>query len=150
MRKRAFATALAAALLLPLAVHAQEPVQNNSIFPPWQHGENNDAQRGLPFTIPQVDDLADFHGDVSDPKLVLYVGGNYFFAMAPLIAAFEQQHAEFKGRIYWAYPRTATPMSSLRKSPPGLSRGRISGSCEARLHTMGYDRDDRRARRLRR
>jgi ABC-type sulfate transport system substrate-binding protein len=32
---------------------------------------------------------------------VLYVGGNYFFAMAPLVAAFEQQHPEFKGRIYW-------------------------------------------------
>jgi molybdate transport system substrate-binding protein len=32
---------------------------------------------------------------------VLYVGGNYFFAMAPLVAAFEQQHSEFKGRIYW-------------------------------------------------
>jgi ABC-type molybdate transport system substrate-binding protein len=72
------------------------------IFPPWQHGQNNDAtNRGLSFSVPQVDDLADFHGDLSDPKLVLYVGGNYFFAMAPLVAAFEQQHPEFRGRIYW-------------------------------------------------
>ncbi|MET4280106.1 MULTISPECIES: substrate-binding domain-containing protein [unclassified Bradyrhizobium] len=102
MRKTALATALAAALLLPLAAQAGERVQHGSIFPPWQHGENNDAaQRGLSFTVTQVDDLADFHGDVSDPKLVLYVGGNYFFAMAPLVAAFEQQHPEFKGRIYW-------------------------------------------------
>lgn len=102
MRKTAFATGLAAALLLPLAAHAQEPVQHNSIFPPWQQGENNDAaQRGLSFMVPEVDDLADFHGAVSHPKLVLYVGGNYFFAMAPLIAAFEQQHPEFKGGIYW-------------------------------------------------
>lgn len=102
MRKAALATALAAALLLPLAAQAAERVQHGSIFPPWQHGENNDAaQRGLSFTVPQVDDLADFHGDVSDPKLVLYVGGNYFFAMAPLVATFEQQHPEFKGRIYW-------------------------------------------------
>lgn len=102
MRKTAFVTALAAALLLPLALHAQESAQNNSIFPPWQRGENSDAtQRGLAFTVPEVDDLADFHGDVSDPKLVLYVGGNYFFAMAPLIAAFEREHPEFKGRIYW-------------------------------------------------
>jgi molybdate transport system substrate-binding protein len=102
MHKAALATALAAALLLPLAAQAAERVQHNSIFPPWQHGQNNDAtQRGLSFTVPEVDDLADFHGDVSDPKLVLYVGGNYFFAMAPLVAAFEQQHPEFKGRIYW-------------------------------------------------
>ncbi|WGD50255.1 substrate-binding domain-containing protein [Bradyrhizobium sp. CB1650] len=102
MRKAALATALAIALLLPLTAQAAERVQPDSIFPPWQHGENNDAtQRGLAFTVPEVDDLADFHGDVSDPKLVLYVGGNYFFAMAPLIAAFEREHPEFKGRIYW-------------------------------------------------
>ena len=103
MRKTAFdAAVLAAALFLPLAAYCAEPVQHDSIFPPWQHGENNDAtQRGLSFTVPQVDDLADFHGNVSDPKLVLYVGGNYFFAMAPLVAEFEQQHPEFKGRIYW-------------------------------------------------
>jgi molybdate transport system substrate-binding protein len=102
MRKTAFGAALAAAMFLPLAAYAAEPVQHDGIFPPWQHGANNDATpRGLSFTVPQVDDLADFHGDVSDPKLVLYVGGNYFFAMAPLVAAFEQQHPEYKGRIYW-------------------------------------------------
>lgn len=103
MRKTTFCTALlAAAIFLPLAAHSAEPVQHDPIFPPWQHGENNDTtQRGLSFTVPEVDDLADFHGNVSDPKLVLYVGGNYFFAMAPLVAAFEQQHPEFKGRIYW-------------------------------------------------
>ena len=103
MRKTTFgAVVLATALALPLAARPAEAVPHDSMFPPWQHGENNDAtQRGLAFTVPEIDDLADFHGDVSDPKLVLYVGGNYFFAMAPLVAAFEQQHPEFKGRIYW-------------------------------------------------
>jgi ABC-type molybdate transport system substrate-binding protein len=48
-----------------------------------------------------VDVLADFHGDLADPKLVLYVGGNYFFAMAPLVQAFEAAHPDYKGRIYW-------------------------------------------------
>ena len=57
--------------------------------------------RGFEFTVPQVDDLADFHGDITDPKLVLYVGGNYFFAMAPLVAEFEKEHPDYKGRIYW-------------------------------------------------
>ena len=60
----------------------------DEIFPPWQHGDNNDAlDTGLDFTIPEIDDLADFHGDVMNPALVLYVGGHYF-AMAPLVAAF--------------------------------------------------------------
>jgi molybdate transport system substrate-binding protein len=87
--------------LLPSTVSAQLATQD-PIFPPWQHGLNNDAVgRGLSFTVPQVDDLADFHGDPFNAKLVLYVGGNYFFAMAPLVATFEQQHPEFKGRVYW-------------------------------------------------
>lgn len=81
---------------------AQAPHYKGEIFPPWQHGANNDAiNRGLEFTVPEVDVLADFHGDITDPKLVLYVGGNYFFAMAPLVQAFEALHPEFKGRIYW-------------------------------------------------
>jgi ABC-type molybdate transport system substrate-binding protein len=104
MRKTVFGAALlAAAFAMPLwPTQAAEPIPPEAIYPPWQHGQNNDAtNRGLSFSVPQVDDLADFHGDISDPKLVLYVGGNYFFAMAPLVAAFEEQHPEFKGRLYW-------------------------------------------------
>ncbi|MEJ0095917.1 MAG: substrate-binding domain-containing protein [Methylocella sp.] len=81
---------------------AEAPRYKEDIFPPWQHGQNNDAlNRGLEFTVPEVDDLADFHGDLTDPKLVLYVGGNYFFAMAPLTQAFEARRPEYKGRIFW-------------------------------------------------
>jgi molybdate transport system substrate-binding protein len=45
--------------------------------------------------------LADFHGDPFNAKLVLYVGGNYFFAMAPLVETFEAHHPDLRGRIYW-------------------------------------------------
>ncbi len=90
-------------LLLALLLAATPAAaQETGVFPPWQHGANDDAAvRGLEFTVPEVDDLADFHGNPLDAKLVLYVGGNYFFAMAPLVAAFEQMHPEYKGRIYW-------------------------------------------------
>jgi hypothetical protein len=58
VRKAALATALAAALLLPLAAQAAELVAPDATFPPWQHGQNNDAaQRGLAFKVPEVDDL---------------------------------------------------------------------------------------------
>src|SRR6516162_11842634 len=50
------------------------PRFNPGIFPPWQHGANNDAiKRGLEFTVPEVDNLADFHGDPRDPKLSLFL-----------------------------------------------------------------------------
>jgi ABC-type molybdate transport system substrate-binding protein len=73
-----------------------------SVFPPWQGGRNNDADpRGFEFDVPDADNLADFHGDPTNPALSLYVGGNYFFAMAPLVAAFEVKYPEYKGRLYW-------------------------------------------------
>ncbi len=75
---------------------------DDSIFPPWQHGANNDAvDRGLEFTVPEADVLADFHGDPGSPLLVLYVGGNYFFAMAPLVHAFEARFPQYLGRLFW-------------------------------------------------
>lgn len=81
---------------------AEAPRYNEQIFPPWQHGANNDAlHKGFEFTVPEVDDMADFHGDLTDPKLVLYVGGNYYFAMAPLVAAFEAQNPQYKGKIFF-------------------------------------------------
>ena len=106
MRKTPVSAALLAVAvlmtLLPMAPLAAQPAPQAGIFPPWQHGRNNDAtNRGLLFSVPQVDDLADFHGDVTAPRLVLYVGGNYFFAMAPLVAEFEKEHPDLKGRIYW-------------------------------------------------
>ena len=81
---------------------AEAPRYAEQIFPPWQHGANDDAtNKGFVFTVPEVDDMADFHGDLSNPKLVLYVGGNYYFAMAPLVAEFEKENPEYQGRIFY-------------------------------------------------
>jgi molybdate transport system substrate-binding protein len=80
-------------------VFADEPT---TLSPPWQHGDNNDAiKRGFDFTEPDADNLADFHGDPQHPALALYVGGNYYFAMAPLVHAFEKRYPEYRGHVYW-------------------------------------------------
>ena len=72
------------------------------VSPPWQHGKNNDAiRRGFEFTEPDADNLADFHGDPIHPELVLFVGGNYFFAMAPLVHAYEGRYPQYRGHVYW-------------------------------------------------
>ena len=95
------AVAMALALVAPAATAAGGEAKDKP-YPPWQGGANNDvAARGLEFTVHEVDDLPDFHGDPVGAKLVLYVGGNYFFAMAPLVAAFERERPAYKGRIYW-------------------------------------------------
>jgi molybdate transport system substrate-binding protein len=109
----------------------------DDIFPPWQHGENSDTvDRGLEFTVPQIDDLADFHGSLNDPKLVLYVGGNYFFAMAPLVQAFEQLHPEYKGRLYW---ETLPPGLLVRqiKANGTVTSGNMTWTVKADVYLAG-------------
>jgi ABC-type molybdate transport system substrate-binding protein len=108
-RKNALARTLCVAALIaaPLAYAAvaiatAPPKATERISPPWQQGANNDATtRGLSFTEPDADNLADFHGDPIHPALALYVGGNYFFAMAPLVHAFERRYPLYKGHVYW-------------------------------------------------
>src|ERR1700737_376345 len=78
------------------------PVAPASVYPPWQDGANDDqTHRGLKFTEPDADNLADFHGDPLHPALALSVGGNSFFAMAPLVHAFEARYPEYRGHVYW-------------------------------------------------
>jgi ABC-type molybdate transport system substrate-binding protein len=73
-----------------------------AIYPPWQHGKNNDAiDRGLEFTVPPADSLADFHGSLDQPELVLYASGNYFFAMGPLVSAFGDAYPQYRGRVFY-------------------------------------------------
>ena len=68
----------------------------DNIFLPWRHGENNDAvNKRREFTMPGVDLLADVHGDVSNSALVLY--GNPYFAMVPLVPAFDEVHPDYAG-----------------------------------------------------
>ncbi len=80
---------------------AQPPAYKEQVFPPWSQGKNNSAiNKGLSFTVPEVDDMPDFHGDPMNAKLVLYIGGNYYFAVGPLISAFEKAHPKLRGRIF--------------------------------------------------
>ena len=76
--------------------------QPPGVYPPWSGGANNPVQsRGLEFTVPEVDNLPDLHGNPVNPELSIFVGGNYFFVMAPLVHAFEQSHPALKGKIYY-------------------------------------------------
>lgn len=99
--RRAVVSALLAVLFLPIAATA-DTASRNVVFPPWSHGENDPATAtGLEFTIPQVDVMSDFHGSLNDPKLVLYVGGNYYFAMAPLAHEFVREHPAYAGKLFY-------------------------------------------------
>ena len=133
------ATAAVTAVSLTTGAAATDAPPQQSLFPPWQNGTNNDAvDRGLEFTVPEFDNMADFHGDPADPKLVLYVGGNYFFAMAPLVAAFEGANPAYKGRLFW---ETIPPGLLVRQIKAGgrITVGNITFTAKADVYLAGLD-----------
>jgi molybdate transport system substrate-binding protein len=146
MHTRSFRAAFTVAAflmpILPALTFAAQPASHAEVFPPWQHGQNNDAtNRGLEFTVPQVDDLADFHGDITDPKLVLYVGGNYFFAMAPLVTEFEKEHPNYKGRMYW---ETIPPGLLVKQMEAGgtITSGNMTWTAKPDAYLAGLKKVD--------
>ncbi len=114
-----------------------------SVSPPWQNGANNDVvERGLEFTEPDADNLADFHGTPTNPALALYVGGNYFFAMAPLVKAFEALHPEFKGRLYW---ETIPPGLLIQQMKNGgtVTVGNMTWTVKPDVYLAGFNEVDK-------
>lgn len=108
-----------------------------SLSPPWQHGENNDAvKRGFVFTEPDADNLADFHGDPQHPALALYVGGNYYFAMAALVKAFETRYPQYRGHVYW---ETIPPGMLVRQMENGgtITVGNLTWTVKPDVYLAG-------------
>jgi ABC-type molybdate transport system substrate-binding protein len=72
------------------------------VFPPWSKGANNPAlDKGVDFQVPDIDNVPDLHGNPNNALLVLFVGGNQFMVMPALIQAFEAEHPELRGRIFY-------------------------------------------------
>ncbi len=116
------------------------PKYQETLFPPWQHGANNPAlYKGLNFTVPEVDDLPDFHGNLDNPKLVIFVGGNYYFAMAPLVKAFEAKYPQLRGRIY---SETLPPGLLLKQMQAGntITVGNMTWTIAPDVYAAGLGR----------
>ncbi len=113
------------------------PSYKEAIFPPWSGGKNNSAtDKGFKFTVPEVDDMPDFHGDPFHAKLVLYIGGNYYFAVAPLVNAFEKLHPNLKGKIF---AETLPPGILLRqiKAHGRITVGNMTFSAKPDVYAAG-------------
>jgi molybdate transport system substrate-binding protein len=73
-----------------------------AIYPPWRHGDRSDVpNRGFEFTVPPADVLADFHGSLDNPQLVLFASGNYFFALGELVTAFGDTNPQYRGHVFY-------------------------------------------------
>jgi molybdate transport system substrate-binding protein len=123
----------------PTPICAQPQIGPHTL-PPWQGGTNTDTtDRGLLFTIPEVDVLVDFHGDITDPKLVIFFGGNFYFATRDIVAAFESSHPQYKGRLYW---ETIPPGRLIEQIEKGgrITAGNMTWTAKADVFFGGLKR----------
>ena len=85
--------------------------------PPWSKGTNDPAtEKGYTFHVSDIDNIPDIHGNPFGAKLVIFIGGNQFFVLPQLIAAFEQQHPELEGHVFY------------ETLPPGILRKQIAAN----------------------
>ncbi|MCB2187701.1 MAG: substrate-binding domain-containing protein [Deltaproteobacteria bacterium] len=79
-----------------LAVAWALPALAAQVYPPWV-GTPTDGKK---FSLRGVNDLADLHGDVVDPQLVVFFAGNQFMVTHELMQAFQKKYPQYQ-RIYW-------------------------------------------------
>ena len=102
---------LAAASCIVSAAAAAAATDKPDFLPPW-----NPPPAGLQFSVPPFDAVADLHGDIVDPQLVVFFAGNQFMVVHDLMAAFKQAHPQYQ-RIF------------VETLPPGILAKQIeSGS----------------------
>jgi ABC-type molybdate transport system substrate-binding protein len=96
-----------------------------------------DQTSGVQFTVPEIDNLLDFHGDPLHARLILYIGGNYYFAVPALVEAFEQIHPRYRQAIYW---ETIPPGILLAQARAGgtITVGGLTWTARPDVYLAGY------------
>ncbi len=82
---------LLAAFLLSAAAEPP-PAATTNWLPPW----NPPPAGGKAFSAPEIDVVADLHGDVTDPQLTVFFAGNQFMVVHDLVQAFQAAHPEYQ------------------------------------------------------
>lgn len=84
--------------------------QDHHFDPPW----NYPPESKVHFTVPGVDNVPDLFGDINDPQLVVFFGGNQFMVIDELISAFKKEYPQYK-RVF------------VETLPPGILARQIEG-----------------------
>jgi molybdate transport system substrate-binding protein len=76
-------------LVFPVGSHAEK------IDPPW----HNPPDGGVHFTLPGIDNVPDLHGELNNPDLVIFFGGNQFMVVSELLDSFRASYPSYQ-RIF--------------------------------------------------
>jgi ABC-type molybdate transport system substrate-binding protein len=115
---------------------ASPPTWAAEIFGPW----TEPPKGGVTFTVPCIDDVPDLHGDLHNPDLVIFFGGNQFMVLPELMAAFKAQNPEIQHIYYETLPPGIIEQQLKTGS---LVMGNLKISIKPDLFIAGKERIDR-------
>ncbi len=102
------------------------------IFPPWDDPPSNARD----FTIPEVNNLPDLHGDIVDPQLVIYFAGNQYMMVPKLIHEFQKAHPKYQHILYVTLP-PGILVQALEKHDGAFAIGNLRIALKPDILTRG-------------
>lgn len=106
--------------------------QDKRYDPPW----NPPPAAPLHFTVKGVDNLPDIYGDINDPQLVVFMGGNQFMVVDELLAAFRKKYPQYQRILVETLP----PGLLLQQIKAGtLVIGNMRISVKPDIYTTGKE-----------
>jgi molybdate transport system substrate-binding protein len=104
--------------------------------PPWIETHLS----GRDFTVPGYVTIADLHGDIVDPQLVVFFGGNQFMVTHELLGGFAKKHP-YCERVYWETLPPGVLVDQVRQG--ALVVGNLRIALPADVFTAGRGRIER-------
>lgn len=75
-------------------------VSGVKFHPPWK----TPPEGGVSFTVQGIDNVPDLHGDIHNPDLVVFFGGNQFMVLPEIMDAFRKAHPQYRKIFYETLP----------------------------------------------
>jgi len=119
--------------LILITITNSTTAQSHRFDPPW----NTPPGDAVNFTVPGVDNLPDIYGDIIDPQLVIFMGGNQFMVLDDLLAAFRKKHPQYQRILVETLP----PGLLLQQIKKGsLAVGNMRISIKPDIYTTGKNK----------
>ena len=107
--------------------------QNKQYDPPW----NPPIASGVNFTVKGVDNLPDIYGDINNPQLVIFMGGNQFMVLDDLLGAFKKKFPQYQRILVETLP-PGLLFDQIKKGSLAIGNMRISVKPD--IYTAGKDK----------
>ena len=109
--------------------------QDHHFDSPW----NTPPASKVYFTVPGVDNVPDLFGDINDPQLVIFFGGNQFMVVDELVNAFKRRCPQYT-RVFF---ETLPPGILARQIAEGsMTIGNMRINLKPDVYTAGKSRFD--------